>query len=131
MGRYYSGDIEGKMWFAVQESNDADNFGVIGEPSNDLYYHFNEDNIRGINKELAKCRTLMEAIGTDSLEIMDRYFKKHRTESHQALDDLVIKIGDTEYKKLKEYYARIELGEQILACIKESSFGECSFSVEC
>ena len=129
MGRYYSGDIEGKMWFAVQESNDADNFGVIGEPSNDLYYYFNKDNIRGINKELAKCRTLMEAIGTDSLEIMDRYFKKHRTESHQALDDLVIKIGDTEYKKLKEYYARIELGEQILACIRDND--ECSFSVEC
>ena len=126
MGRYYSGDIEGKMWFAVQESNDADNFGVIGEPSNDLYYHFNEDNIRGINKELAKCR---ESIGTDSLEIMDRYFKKHRTESHQALDDLVIKIGDTEYKKLKEYYARIELGEQILACIRDND--ECNFSVEC
>ena len=126
MGRYYSGDIEGKMWFAVQPSNDADNFGVIGEPSNDLYYHFNEDNIRGINKELAKCR---EAIGTDSLEIMDRYFKKHRTESHQALDDLVIKIGDTEYKKLKEYYARIELGEQILACIRDND--TCSFSVEC
>ena len=129
MGRYYSGDIEGKMWFAVQESNDADNFGVIGEPSSDLYYHFNKDNIRGINKELAKCRTLMEAIGTDSLEIMDRYFKKHRTESHQALDDLVIKIGDTEYKKLKEYYARIELGEQILACIRDND--ECNFSVEC
>ena len=126
MGRYYSGDIEGKMWFAVQESNDADNFGVIGEPSNDLYYYFNKDNIRGINKELAKCR---EAIGTDSLEIMDRYFKKHRTESHQALDDLVIKIGDTEYKKLKEYYARIELGEQILACIRDND--TCSFSVEC
>jgi hypothetical protein len=126
VGRYYSGDIEGKMWFAVQESNDADNFGVIGEPSNDLYYHFNEDNIRGINKELAKCR---ESIGTDSLEIMDRYFKKHRTESHQALDDLVIKIGDTEYKKLKEYYARIELGEQILACIRDND--ECNFSVEC
>jgi len=126
VGRYYSGDIEGKMWFAVQESNDADNFGVIGEPSNDLYYYFNKDNIRGINKELAKCR---EAIGTDSLEIMDRYFKKHRTESHQALDDLVIKIGDTEYKKLKEYYARIELGEQILACIRDND--ECNFSVEC
>ena len=128
MGREYKGDIEGKMWVTVQPSNDADNFGVIGEPSGDIHYYFNKDNIRGINKELAKCR---EAIGTDSLEIMDRYFKKHRTESHQALDDLVIKIGGTEYRKLKEYYARIELGEQILACIKESSFGECSFSVEC
>ena len=24
MGRYYHGDIEGKFWFAVQSSNDAD-----------------------------------------------------------------------------------------------------------
>ena len=24
MGRYYQGDIEGKFWFAVQSSNDAD-----------------------------------------------------------------------------------------------------------
>ena len=30
MGRYYSGDIEGKFWFGIQESNDADNFGVEG-----------------------------------------------------------------------------------------------------
>lgn len=24
MGRYYNGDIEGKFWFGVQSSNDAD-----------------------------------------------------------------------------------------------------------
>jgi len=28
MGRYYNGDIEGKFWFAVQSSDDADFFGV-------------------------------------------------------------------------------------------------------
>ena len=27
MGRYYSGDIEGKFWFAVQDSDDAEFFG--------------------------------------------------------------------------------------------------------
>ena len=30
MGRYYSGDIEGKFWFAIQSSDDADYFGVEG-----------------------------------------------------------------------------------------------------
>ncbi len=60
---------------------------------------------------------------------MDRYYKEHRTESHQAVDDLKSKIGDTEYKNLEEYYARIELGEQILACIRDND--TCSFSVEC
>ncbi len=28
MGRYYFGDIKGKLWFAVQDSDDASNFGV-------------------------------------------------------------------------------------------------------
>ena len=129
MGREYKGDIEGKMWVTVQPSNDADNFGVIGEPfepSGDLHYYFNEDHEDDINWELTRCR---EAMGTESLEIMDRYYKEHRTESHQAVDDLKSKIGNTEYKKLEEYYARIELGEQILACIRDND--TCSFSVEC
>ena len=129
MGREYKGDIEGKMWVTVQPSNDADNFGVYGEPFEplgDLHYFFAEDNEDEINKELARCR---EVIGTESLEIMDRYYKEHRTESHQDVDDLMSRIGDTEYKKLKEYYARIELGEQILACIRDND--TCSFSVEC
>ena len=126
MGREYKGDIGGKMWTAVQPSNDADNFGVIGEPLGDLHYFFTEDNEDEINKELARCR---EVIGIDNLDIMDRYYKEHRTESHQAVDDLKSKIGNTEYKKLEEYYARIELGEQILACIRDND--TCSFSVEC
>ena len=33
MGRYYNGDIEGKFWFGVQSSDDADFFGKEGEPS--------------------------------------------------------------------------------------------------
>ena len=126
MGREYKGDIEGKMWVTVQPSNDADNFGVIGEPLGDLHYFFTEDNEDEINKELARCR---EAIGTDNLDIMDRYYKEHRTESHQDVDDLKSKIGDTEYKKLEEYYARIELGEKILECIMDNH--KCNFSVEC
>ena len=28
MGRYITGDIERKLWFAVQSSNAADRFGV-------------------------------------------------------------------------------------------------------
>lgn len=35
MGRYYNGDIEGKFWFGVQSSTDADFFGVIHE---EVYY---------------------------------------------------------------------------------------------
>ena len=38
MGRYYEGDIDGKFWFGVQSSSDADYFGV----DNINYYHPDE-----------------------------------------------------------------------------------------
>ena len=38
MGRYYNGDIEGKFWFAVQSSDDADYFGVEGQRPEMLEY---------------------------------------------------------------------------------------------
>jgi hypothetical protein len=37
MGRYYSGSISGKFWFAIQDSDDASNFGV--EHKYLYYYH--------------------------------------------------------------------------------------------
>lgn len=40
MGRYYSGDIEGKCWFGIQDSDAADRFGVTGTTPEYLEYHF-------------------------------------------------------------------------------------------
>ena len=45
MGRYYNGDIEGKFWFAVQNSDDADYFGVEGQRPEMLEYYFDDDEI--------------------------------------------------------------------------------------
>ena len=44
MGRYYNGDID-KFAFAVQASNDADHFGVIGTEPSVLEYYFDETNL--------------------------------------------------------------------------------------
>ena len=41
MGRYYGGDIEGKFWFGVQSSSDADHFGIEGQAS-ELNYYFDK-----------------------------------------------------------------------------------------
>ena len=38
MGRYYFGMIAGKFWFAVQDSDDATNFGVF--PSEDMEFNY-------------------------------------------------------------------------------------------
>ena len=43
MGRWYSGSIEGKFWFAIQDSNAADRFGVVGHQPEELYYNFDID----------------------------------------------------------------------------------------
>jgi len=37
MGRYYTGQISGKFWFAIQDSDDPSHFGV--EPDNIYYFH--------------------------------------------------------------------------------------------
>ena len=39
MGRYYNGDIEGKFWFGVQSSDDADFFGVDGHLGLEIVLH--------------------------------------------------------------------------------------------
>jgi hypothetical protein len=39
MGRYYTGDIEGKFMFGVQSSDDANFFGVEGESRSLDYYY--------------------------------------------------------------------------------------------
>ena len=56
MGRYYQGDIEGKFWFGVQSSDDANNFGgseieVQDEDGEvmELEYFFNKE-------DLGRCR---------------------------------------------------------------------------
>ena len=49
MGRYYNGDIEGKFWFAVQSSDDADFFGVEGYSAY-LNYYFDKDDMTTIDK---------------------------------------------------------------------------------
>ena len=56
MGRYYNGDIEGKFWFAVQSSTDADFFGVVGSEPSYLDYYFSEDNLKDIEKGISECR---------------------------------------------------------------------------
>ena len=50
MGRYYNGDIEGKFWFAVQSSNDADYFGVEGD-ARFLNYYFTEEDLPKIEAD--------------------------------------------------------------------------------
>lgn len=129
MGRYYSGDIEGKFWVAVQSSADADFFGVEGH-SNYLSYYFDKDNLEDIKKGVAKCK---KALGKHK-KILDDFFAKNNgwnddmiTTYYKDNHNMVVK-GYTKIKTLLEWYARLHLGEQIQKCVEDT--GECAFEAE-
>ena len=50
MGRYYSGDIEGKFWFGVQSSDDASFFGGEMYEPNYIEYEFSKEDLKDIKK---------------------------------------------------------------------------------
>ena len=122
MGRYYNGDIEGKFWFGVQPSNDADFFGVKGSEPNYLEYYFSKDDLQDVEKGLAKC---LEHLG-DNKEKLDKFF----AENNFYNDDMLIEAGFDKDKieGLLSWYARFRLGEQIKNSITE--YGQCDFQAE-
>ena len=121
MGRYYSGDIEGKFWFALQSSNAADRFGVTSKTSeepNYIPYYFDEDNLDDVEKEI---KNIEESLG-DKLQTIENFFK----DNNGYNDDMLEKAGIT--KDELSDYADLGLGKQIRDCIKET--GQCSFEAE-
>jgi len=131
MGRYYSGDIEGKFWFAVQNSDDADNFGVYGEEDIDengeetgyLNYQFEESHIPDIQNGINEC---LEFLG-ENKQKFDGFFDKHDSYNDQMIVE-ELGIPKDEVRVLLEHYARLHLGKQILECVQEN--GSCGFQAE-
>jgi len=124
MGRYYTGDIEGKFWFAVQSSDDADFFGVEGYQPNFLNYCFEESDLPKINEGVENC---LKELGKFK-EKLDEFFEKCDSYTDE---DLAKNIGVSKDKihNLLGWYARLELGLKIQKCVKEN--GGCEFEAEC
>ena len=114
MGRYYSGDIDGKFMFAVQSSDAADRFGVTGEQPYELVYYFSEDNLKTIESELAELKPAYDKVL--------KFFEKTETYNTEMLEKA--KISNEELSN----YADYSLGQKIQQCILE--YGECSFTAE-
>lgn len=118
MGRYYSGDIEGKFWFAVQSSSAADRFGVSGYQPEVSIYDFQEEDLEGVETEIAN---IEENLG-DKLKVIEDFFEKNESYNDTKLEE----AGITS-EQVKEY-ADLTLGRKIRDCIKEN--GECRFEAE-
>jgi hypothetical protein len=111
MGRYYSGDIEGKFWFAVQSSAAADRFGVSGFQPEVINYNFQEEEIKNIEESLG-----------DKLQVIEKFF-----EEVNGYNDKMLEEANISKDELSEY-ADLCLGRKIRDCIKEN--GGCSFEAE-
>jgi hypothetical protein len=118
MGRYYSGDIEGKFWFAVQSSVAADRFGVSHNEPSFVEYYYTEDDLEGVEEEL---RNIEGNLG-DKLQTIIDFFEKTDWYKDEDLEAIGISRED-----LSEY-ADYTLGVKIRDCIKEN--GDCSFDAE-
>jgi len=127
MGRHYNGDIEGKFWFAIQSSDDASFFGgEIIEPS-EIDYQFNtERDMKTVEEGLKTCR---EKLGKNK-DLLDEFFKDNNGYNNTMLAD-AFGWDDKQAREYLVWYARLELGEKIYKCLKESDEGTCSFTAEC
>jgi hypothetical protein len=123
MGRYYSGDIEGKFWFGVQSSDAADRFGVEGvPPETELVYSYDEDDLPSVEEEIA---SIISTIGEDNIAKLDAFFD----EVNGYNDDILKEHGISDiFEKHISDYADLRLGIKIRDCIKEQ--GYCSFNAE-
>ena len=135
MGRYYEGDIEGKFWFGIQSSDDADFFGSAGFQPDYLEYYFDEQHIPKIQEGLDECCQRLDW----RKGLLDDFFKKNegytREEICELLNVPVPKAGisieahkKSKYHYYLEWYARYELGKKILDRVKSDKF--CSFRAE-
>lgn len=128
MGRYYTGDIEGKFAFGMQASDAADQFGVEGQTPQYLEYYFSTDDIPEVKARLLELEESFGEYKTPMLAYIDLFGCKPY-EQDIALSTYLERAGmkPLKDKELSNYFD-YSLGRQILQCIEEQ--GECNFSAE-
>ena len=116
MGRYYTGDIEGKFWFGVQDSNDAEHFGAY---EIDTMINYCVPNGEEVNQGVNKC---LEKLGNNK-EILDEFFQKNNGYNDQMIVEFFkskgIEITLNKIHPMLSQYARLRLGKQIQDFFKE------------
>lgn len=140
MGRYYSGDIEGKLWFGVQSTDDAEFFGgesceaYWSEDDEDdlnaygIAFTFTTDNMPEIEVGLESCLKALEGWK----EKLDAFFDANESYNDKQLcQELGFEWNPDNKTKVHDllvWYARLDLGKKIYGYVKEN--GECNFECE-
>ncbi len=122
MGRYISGDIDHRLWFAVQSSDSADRFGVTGVQPEELYYYFETKDLETIEEEL---KNIEDTISLENIEKLRNFFENINGYNDKILNEAgLLNI----WEKHKRDYADYELGKEIRDCIIKN--GSCEFTAE-
>lgn len=115
MGRNYFGDIDGRFWFAVQNSDAADRFGVTGVQPEELHYYFSDSDLQEVKDEIERIENNLGS----KLAQLDEFYNsgKHYTE-----EDLcqLFSVDHSQIKGIQSEYADLELGRKIRDCIEEN-----------
>ena len=123
MGRWYSGDVEGKFWFGIQDSNAADRFGVTGHQPQELYYHFDEESLPGIYQELSNIATNLGS----NLILLHKFFEENDSYSDEKVAEY-LNVEPGAIQKILKDYADYELGLKIADAVETT--GQCEFTAE-
>lgn len=118
MGRYYTGDIEGKFWFALQSSDCANRFGKTGVTPSYLEYYYELDDLPKVEAEI---KAIEDRLG-QLKEKIDRFF-----EVNNGYNDKMLAENCISKESLSEY-ADLLLGYQIRDAIMEN--GSCQFTAD-
>jgi len=116
MGRYYSGDIEGKFWVCVQDSDCGKRFGAVEEQQITISYYTSDVDI--VEEELEKIKKFLGK----KMKVLNQFFKKNSVYSNEDLE----KIGISK-KDLSEY-ADYKFGLKIKRSIEKN--GHCGYDIE-
>jgi len=129
MGRYYSGDIEGKFWFALQSSNAPSRFGAQEYEPSYINYYFDEEQLPKVKSELNR---IEEILGEDLKRLQDFFEQTNGYNMIMIIDFYQTRYNETineeEVKDMLVEYADYELGMKIADCIKE--IGQCNINAE-
>ena len=123
MGRWYSGDVEGKFWFGIQDSNAADRFGVTGHQPQELYYHFDEESLPEIYQELSNIATNLGS----NLILLHKFFEENDSYSDEKVAEY-LKVEPNAIQNILKEYADFELGLKIAEAVRTT--GQCEFTAE-
>ena len=119
MGRYISGDVEGKCWFAIQSSDFMDRFGSSFYEPSYICYSYCKDDLEAMREEF---RAIEESMG-DQMQKYDKFFSESSWYNNKMLEEAGLDL-----KHLNEY-ADYKFAKKVEACVVE--YGDCNFEVEC